>query len=302
MLNYVSRFPVNVILRFHKMHLNKGNILITGATGFIGREVSTFLREGGWKVGESTRRKVDDAHQVFLDLTNPESVFKIWRNRKFDAIVHLGARIGWSGESETDLFVPNVLSTAILANCAKETDARFIFASAAIVHGKNAEYIDSETPLNPDTPYAKSKLLAEGLIVSSGVNHCIMRIGGVFGANGPSHLGINNAISRARAQEVPHILKQGGQLRNYIYNKDVAIAIGHILKERLEGVHLMAGTQELSVRAMLEEVCEVFMPGVSPSQSAGSGASDQVIASSDSLPKTRDFKSALEDIHDQMTA
>ena len=70
-----------------------------------------------------------------------------------------------------------------------------------------AEKITQDSSVNADTPYGKSKWLAEELIRMSGVNHCILRIGGVFGLNGPMHLGLNRTILNVIEKISPKIIK-----------------------------------------------------------------------------------------------
>jgi len=105
-----------------------------------------------------------------------------------------------------------------LANLALMTDAQFIFSSAAIVCGVKAEQITRDTPVDIDTDYGKSKWLAEELVIESGAKHCILRIGGVFGFNGPDHLGLNRIIIDVinkkpfkKSSNIPVIIMAGGK-------------------------------------------------------------------------------------------
>ena len=78
--------------------------------------------------------------------------------------------------------------------------------------------------------------------------------------------------------------------------KDVAEAISFALREELEGTHLLAGDEVLSVADMLQELCSVFTPDQLVQVEEGGEASDQVIRPSSLLPKTRPFREALLDI------
>ena len=279
-------------------------ILVTGATGFIGMAIAEKLEQDGLQVIRTTRNQseADGTRALYLDLSRPETISRWANDHRFDAIVHFGARIGWSGETEEELLVPNVIAVGLLADLALRTDLQFVFSSAAMVCGVMAEKIAKDAPANPDTPYGKSKWLAERLVRASGVRHCTLRIGGVFGLDGPSHLGVNRAIADAMNQTAPQLYGSGNARRNYIYLWDVAETVAHIIRNNIEGTHLLAGSERRSVRSMLEEICEVFMPGESPVQRPGDDAADQLIELSSDLPETRSFRSALEDIRDRAAA
>lgn len=273
-------------------------ILVTGATGFIGSAIAERLEAVGYQVTRTarTQSETDGASTLYLDLSRPETISRLADNHHFDVIVHFGAHIEWSVEFEEELFVRNTIATGILANLALKTRSQFIFSSTALVCGVKTEDIRQDRPVNPDTPYGKSKWLAEELVKASCTRHCILRIGGVFGLNGPNHLGLNRAITDAIKYKAPQLHGSGNALRNYIYLWDITETVVHIIRNNIEGTHLLAGSEKTSIRSMLEEVCEVFMPGVNPVQHPGGDITDQLILPSGDLLKTRSFRSALEDI------
>ena len=219
---------------------------------------------------------------------------------RLDAIVHLGAQVALTDVLESELFVQNVLSTGCLAYLAKVWSAHLIFASTAIVYGARKDTIQVDSPLCLDTSYAKSKWLAEQLIVASGARHCIFRIAGVFGYNGPAHLGLNRAINAAVNGIPPVVIGSGKALRNYIYVKDAAAAIVHALREGTEGTHLLAGHEVLSIGEMMRTLCEVFVAGAMPLIKDGVEATSQVIVPSPDLPAPRSFQTALRDLREEV--
>jgi nucleoside-diphosphate-sugar epimerase len=275
---------------------------VTGAYGFTGRATVLALEEAGWKVTKGIRSSsqlLGDG-SISIDLADPAAILALGTNLRFDAIVHLGAHIGWSDATEAEMFTPNVLSTGCLAYLANRWKATLLFASAAIVHGVRNEKIESDSPVNPDTAYAKSKWLAEQLLAASHVDHCILRIAGVFGCGGPDHLGLNRAIAGAAKGQTPIQIGSGIALRNYVYVKDVAQAFVWALQNNLEGTHLLAGSEVMSVSAMLEAICDTFLPGRHPVLKDGQEPNSQVIEHSLHLPRTRGFREALLDIRKEL--
>lgn len=273
-------------------------VLVTGATGFIGGAVVKTLAEKGWDVTKAVRDvdAEDDFKNLYLDLSKPESILSLSNNEKFDVVVHIGAYIGFSGQTESELFVPNVLSSGCLAYLAREWGAQFVFASAAIVHGARATLIGESSPLNTDTAYAKSKWLAEEMIKASGVYYCNLRIAGVFGKNGPEHLGINRSIDCALKGKVPVQIGRGSALRNYIYVEDVAETISYVVEQKLTGTHLVSGQERISINEMLQTICDIFISGDIPKIKSGKDGINQYITPSSVLPQARSFYDALLDI------
>jgi nucleoside-diphosphate-sugar epimerase len=276
------------------------SVLVTGATGFIGRATVSALTEAGWTVTGGSRQGGEKTAPdiVYIDLADPATVLALEKKSRFDAIVHLGARVSLSDTSEAEMFAPNILSTGCLAYLANLWDAHMLYSSTAIVHGVRSVKIHADSSLCTDTAYAKSKWLGEQLLAASNATHCVLRIAGVFGSDGPAHLGLNRAIEGAIKGESPVKIGDGRALRNYIYVKDVARAIVHALQERLSGTHLLAGHESVSLSEMLRQVCDAFLPGSRPVLKDGPQATDQLVTPSSSLPVTRGFRQALIDIRD----
>jgi nucleoside-diphosphate-sugar epimerase len=135
--------------------------------------------------------------EIYLDLNNAASIMALEDGARFSAIVHLGAHVGCSGATESEMFVPNILATGCLAYIARKWNAHLVYASVAIVCGVKSKRIDPSFPVSADTAYAHSKWLGEQLIATSHAPNCIILFGDVFGSNGPAHLGLNLTIDGA---------------------------------------------------------------------------------------------------------
>lgn len=280
-----------------------GKLLLTGATGFIGRATVRSLQHTGWTVYQCVRSRMESPEEgkIYLDLNNPAGILEIESHHRFDAIVHLGANVGWAGATGEEMFTPNILATGCLALLARKWNARFVYASAAVVCGVKSEVIDSRTPAVVDNDYALSKYLGEQLVEASHVSNCILRIGGVFGLDGPHHLGLNRAIDGVLKGIPPIQVGKGSALRNYVYVHDVSDTIAFALMKGLTGTHLLAGSEVMSVSQMLEALCETLLPGRRPVITPGPEAMSQVIQLSPDLPKPRGFREALVHIKDAVT-
>ena len=280
------------------MTASEKSVLVTGATGFIGRSLTRALASRGWNVTTLSRGNCPENinNHCRIDLDDCFALQDLNKTGPYGAIVHLAARIGLEESNDRDMMIPNVVSTGILANYAREWNADYIFASTALVHGSKSKYISKNTPIMPDIPYAKTKWIAEEIIRSLLPTHTILRMGGVFGYEGPSHLGINRAIRSAMGGGNLQISGSGKALRNYIYVEDVARIICDILGKRITGTYLLGGSQILSIQEMLEIIANRFLPGYVPEKVGSEETSDQIVECSYGHAETRSFIDAVDDI------
>jgi nucleoside-diphosphate-sugar epimerase len=274
----------------------KKKILVTGANGFTGSTLIKDVQNSNWEIIPMTQWKVGLKNEVTIDFCDKNFMKVLQGLSPVDAVVHLGARVGWDGSSRADLFEPNVLATAELVNWAKQHNSYFVFASAALICGERNPHISAGCVLNTENDYLYSKWLGEELIRMSGIKHAILRISGIFGKNGPSHLGINNAITGALQGTPPVQYGDGKIKRNYIYVKDLCNVIKYCLDNTIEGTHLLGGPRAISIAEMLEIICDVLLPGTKPEIRPGKPGHDQLIDHSPLLPNGRPFKEAILDI------
>ncbi len=140
-------------------------ILVTGATGFIGRHLCDHLLGNGFLVRALVRgcsstvlKPNRNLEKLVGDLLDPTFLTKACEG--IDVIVHLAGLAHLTGPTHEQLHRVNVLGTELLLTAADEQKVeRFVFISSSLAATKNARGIAT-------TAYGRTKLAAERLVMS----------------------------------------------------------------------------------------------------------------------------------------
>ncbi|HAU3780758.1 TPA: NAD-dependent epimerase/dehydratase family protein [Legionella pneumophila] len=148
-------------------------ILITGATGFIGRSLVPALLSEGHDV-RCAVLQLDSTLQAEQIVINNLEVHTDWTDalRNVEIVIHLAARVHIMKEYATSSLdeyckINSIATKNFVEQAVQNNVKRFIFLSTIKVHG---EFSQNNLPFSedcrtqPEDPYAKSKLYAEQFI------------------------------------------------------------------------------------------------------------------------------------------
>jgi nucleoside-diphosphate-sugar epimerase len=275
-------------------------ILLSGRTSFIGRILAKRFQDAGDEIFFLTRANNYQSNEFGWDFKGclPKEI------PPCDVIIHLAAHVYFGTNFYKEQYDLNTVSTLRLAAAAKNWDAHFIFASMAGIHGSASPEIDKNTPVQPENHYAMSKYLGEESAKALAPCHTIMRIGGVYGLDGPAHLGLNAAITDAVRKGKPPILRGPGKARrNYICVTDIARWIGYIVERdgteiksasgNVQETLYAAGTEILTIEEYLQAIINVVLPNREIERRGGREAQDQIVRPSPSPFRQMRFKEYL---------
>lgn len=199
------------------------NVLVTGASGYIGSNLVHNLTEKGYNcivntrnpdkvkylkkiVDEVNKTKTDKSLCTFvnLDLLDTQGIRDVLtKNAPIDAVVHLaGATLNAESlRNPRKYYENNVGLTLNLLNSMLDNDVnKIVFISTGSTYGKiNYSPVDESHPQEPMTPYSRTKFLLERMLYDYGIHGLrpmILRLFNVAGARTSKDLDIGtNVIS-----------------------------------------------------------------------------------------------------------
>ncbi|RLF43760.1 MAG: hypothetical protein DRN29_09575 [Thermoplasmata archaeon] len=209
-------------------------VLVTGASGFIGRYLLNELMEHGYEVRALTRKaiKVEGVEAMKGDITKPSTLQKAFQG--VDAVFHNAAYAADYGE-RIKFYEVNVEGTRNVAEaCKKNRVERIIYTGSAGVYGfpNTNEWITEDSPKKPINAYQESKLEAEKVLNEYEDMHIsIVRPPLVLGAGAKAAFML---LSKMEEGKLAYI----GNGKNYItiaHPKDVALCLRLALEKDEKG-------------------------------------------------------------------
>lgn len=215
--------------------MNKQKILVTGGAGFIGHHLSNKLYELGYEVhvwdnlsvGKKERLN-DGIHFKQINILNDELP-----EINYDVVYHLASptSVPESLDNPEKYRMGCYEMTVKIVNlCISSNVKEMVFSSTSAVYGDTNEFPTSEiSKLNPLSPYASYKLLAENYIrlisESTQTRFTICRFFNVFGEEQHNQGSYAPAVAiflkQYYEQNPITVTGNGKQTRDYIYVKDV---------------------------------------------------------------------------------
>jgi NAD dependent epimerase/dehydratase len=245
--------------------LARSRVLVTGAGGFIGShlcelclaegaEVRAFVHynsRSDWGMLEDLDRKsLKNIEVVTGDLRDGWMVRKAVRG--CDRVFHLGALIGipYSYLNPGDVIQTNVLGSLHVLQASLDSGVeRIVQTSTSEVYG-TAKYVpmDEKHPLNPQSPYAASKVgsdkLAESFYRTYGLPVVIIRPFNTYGPRQSPRAVIPTIIIQA-LQSLPVRLGNLNSKRDLTFVKDTARGfIAASIAPKVEGDTIQLGSQQ----------------------------------------------------------
>ncbi len=237
-------------------------VLVTGASGFIGRATLAPLREAGFDIVAIGRHEIvaKDLEFVQANLLDSKSTQEVVSRIKPTHLLHMA----WHAvPNEFWTSAENLSWTGATLNLVRA----FVEAGGtrAVLAGSCAEYAwgsetpleEAMTPLAPATLYGVAKhatrLVADRYAVASGIGLAWGRIFYVYGPGEAAGRLVSNAI-QALLRGQRFASSPGAQRRDFLHVADVGAAFAKLLGSETTGAVNIGSGIATSVRGILEQI------------------------------------------------
>ena len=210
-------------------------ILVTGASGFVGKSLTDELFRQCYAIGaavRSTKSQINNAEVVVVGEIDGNTD---WTNalRSVDVVIHLAARVHVMKESVANPLAEfrkvNVDGTQQLAESAANAGVkRFVYVSSVKVNGEQTDlspFTELDIP-NPQDPYGVSKWEAEQALhkisAETNLEVVIVRSPLVYGANVKGNFA---QMMKVLAKGIPLPLSAVRNLRSLVYIENLVSAL-----------------------------------------------------------------------------
>lgn len=193
-------------------------VLVTGASGFIGRALTLRLLRDGHNVVEMSRKTGDIADTNAWGSLPSASV-----------VVHLAgiSVVPDSWNNSPEFLRVNVVGTEQALKYCRRHGARLVLSSTCVYGPPERLPIDEYHPTRPNNPYALSKRMAESLCEFAatyhGVTTTILRLFNVFGTGQRPTFLMPTIVEQVKTGS-KILVKELTSRRDYVYIDDVVEA------------------------------------------------------------------------------
>jgi nucleoside-diphosphate-sugar epimerase len=226
------------------------NIGITGAGGFIGKELFSYLTSKGFNVTGFTT-STSKKNLINLDFTDEKQI-----ESKFfdlDVLIHSA----WIGGDRNNRFIPEIQKRNILITKNIVKIHKLTKISKIIGIGSQDELINGEQPwgdnskILPVSEYAKAKYESFNILKENIENFTWARLFSVYGESDQRDWILTKAITAIK-NDLPIVFGKCSKPWSLTHVRDVAIAFEMLIKNNIKGSVNVSNLEAPSLRSHLE--------------------------------------------------
>lgn len=248
----------------------KTRVLVTGATGFVGRQILATLMKSGVdlrlvvRAGSEKRLPMACEAEILstADLFKESSEWWATSCQGVNIVIHAA----WYAETGEYMLSPKNLdclagTLQLAAGCVQARVQRLICIGSCSEYDMNAGYLSVDTPLRPTTPYGGAKAAAflalSTLLPQQGISFAWARLFYLYGEGEDARRLVPYLHSRLAAGE-PAELTSGSQIRDYLDVADAGAEIARLALGPANGAFNICSGVAQTVRELAERIADEY--------------------------------------------
>ena len=252
------------------MAASRSLILLTGATGFVGRQILRALRERGRTVRVVVRNTKKDqiARGPDVEIATSSDLFaespEWWAEvcRDVDTVIHAAWYVEPGRYLQSPINRECFAGTMRLADGAQQAKVRrLIGIGTCFEYDLDVGYLSVTTPLKPLTPYAQAKVdtfaALSKLLPERGIEFAWCRLFYLFGEGEDARRLVPLLHAKLGAGE-PVELSSGSTIRDYLDVRDAGRMIAEVALGSIQGPVNICSGKPVTVREIAEKIADEY--------------------------------------------
>lgn len=252
----------------------KKKILVTGATGFIGKNLVESLKEKfevyALILDEKEKNVIPQINYIlwktFFDRENEIKTLDGKKFGKIDTVIHLASYGVNPKDNDIDKMIESNISLTkdLILNLERVACKNIIFTSSGFEYGDKGKIkLKEDMELNPFSLYGATKvsafLIGKKLCESLGINYINLKLFNIFGEYEGSNRLIPQIINNyLEGKELN--FTAGNQVRDYLYIKDIIEVYEMILEENIYNneTYNVCSSEEVTIKEFITKVADII--------------------------------------------
>lgn len=252
----------------------KKKILVTGATGFIGKNLVESLKEKfeiyALILDEKEKNVIPQIDYIlwktFFDRENEIKTLDGKKLGKIDTVIHLASYGVNPKDNDIDKMIESNINLTkdLILNLERVSCKNIIFTGSGFEYGDKGKIkLKEDMELNPFSLYGATKvsafLIGKKLCESLGINYINLRLFNIFGEYEGSNRLIPQIINNyLEGKELN--FTAGNQVRDYLYIKDIIEVYEMILEKNIYNneTYNVCSSEEITIKEFITKVADTI--------------------------------------------
>lgn len=252
----------------------KKKILVTGATGFIGKNLVESLKEKfeiyALILDEKEKNVIPQIDYIlwktFFDRENEIKTLDGKKLGKIDTVIHLASYGVNPKDNDIDKMIESNINLTkdLISNLERVSCKNIIFTGSGFEYGDKGKIkLKEDMELNPFSLYGATKvsafLIGKKLCESLGINYINLKLFNIFGEYEGSNRLIPQIINNyLEGKELN--FTAGNQVRDYLYIKDVIEVYEMILEKNIYNneTYNVCSSEEITIKEFITKVADTI--------------------------------------------